>query len=370
MTAVLPLDKFATELTPASGRAQIAYLKDIGAKVADARPVMVPLDRIQILEGFNVRVTGTAKYQAGIRALADSIKADGFYPDKPLTGYLASEGDDSVIYVTDGHRRLAAAQMVATEIAEGEASPVTALPVILKPATTSMEDLTVALAKTGEPLTPYELAIVCKRLRSFQLEPAQIAIRLQITPRYVFDLDLLASVPSRIRTLVIEDRISATLVIQEMRADRKNGPARIVEKANELAKIGKTRITPKDLGRKKNAKSSDDGTEPAEPATGDGTDPAEPATGDGTEPAAETNGHTDNRQPVKMESVWSAAAGETRPLSDLPKWLLDLDGGTWYSLLGDEPDSVTITRGIKAKLSATIQPYVPSAEELAEQSGL
>ena len=159
-----------------------AAMKEVGASSSDLW--MVPYKDIRVIEGFNVRVRN-AEYEAHLHSIRDSILANGFYRDKPLEGYVAKEDGTNVIYITGGHTRYEAAGLA---IEAGAA--IEALPIIVKPAGTSQEDLTVALVtgNSGRPLTPIETAIVIKRLLGFGLDEKQIAQRLGYGKKYVEDL--------------------------------------------------------------------------------------------------------------------------------------------------------------------------------------
>ena len=60
----------------------------------------------------------------------------GFYPDKPLTGFVALEDGEEVIYVTGCHRRH---EGVLLAIEEGADVPTA--PVVIKPAAPSWKTL-------------------------------------------------------------------------------------------------------------------------------------------------------------------------------------------------------------------------------------
>lgn len=233
-------------------------MKAAEAKAGDR--FMVPLKALKVLDGFNIRVRDTARYKAGIQSLADSIKSEGFYPDKPLGVFVDAEGD---ICVTDGHRRLEAAILAVSQGAEIEA-----LPVVVKPQGTSREDLTVALVRsnTGEPLTPLEIGIVVKRLLSYGMEKAAVCQRLQITERYVDDLLLLVAAPKAVRDMVAADKVSATLAIDALRADPKGAAETLREGLASAEAKGKGKVTKKHLKDKLKSKAKKKGKKVAEEA--------------------------------------------------------------------------------------------------------
>lgn len=203
------MEDFTRELTPGNTK---AAMKAVGAASSDLWKVAP--GQLRTLEGFNARIKNDA-YAARVRWIADSIKANGFYPDKPLTGFVALEDGKEVIYVTGGHRRHEAVALAVSEGVE-----VATVPVVIKPRGTSMEDLTVDLVvgNEGEPLTTYEQAVVCKRLAGFGWDSKEIARRLGYsTAQYVDGLLSLASAPLAVRKMVIEAVISATTAIEAIK---------------------------------------------------------------------------------------------------------------------------------------------------------
>lgn len=230
------MEDFTRELTPGNTK---AAMKSVGAASSDLWKVEPT--QLRILEGFNARIKNAA-YAARVRWIADSIKANGFYPDKPLTGFVAMEDGTEVIYVTGGHRRHEAVLLVISEGVE-----VATVPVVIKPRGTSIEDLTVDLVmgNEGEPLSTYEQSVVCKRLAAFGWDSKEIARRLGYsTAQYVDGLLALAAAPLPIRRMVMEGITSATAAIE---AIKKHG-----DKAHEvllaaLVKAGGGRVTAKHM---------------------------------------------------------------------------------------------------------------------------
>jgi len=186
---------FEMELTPGNVK---AAMKESGAGSRDLWQVAP--DKLRTMDGFNVRQPGP-EHEAHIRSIADSIKANGYYQYQPLGGVVAIEDGEQVIYIHAGHCRLEAALLAIEEGATLER-----LPVVVSPAGTSMEDLTVELVRgnSGKALTTYENAVVW----------AQIAARLGYSSaQYVDGLLMLAGAPAAVRNMVIEGTVSATLAI-------------------------------------------------------------------------------------------------------------------------------------------------------------
>ncbi len=207
----------------------------------------VPRDKIRVIEGFNIRNASDPEYKAHIRWLADSMKANGYMEDKPLAGYVAKDPDtgENIVYLTDGHSRLA-----GVDLANSEGCEFNMLPLVVKPKGTSMEDLTVALytSNGGKPLTVFETAMLCKRLLGMGLTEKQIAERLgfKAGKKYVDDLLTLVAAPKELREMVATGAVGASLAISTIKAD---GPVKAAKKlatAVDKAKAdGKKKVTPK-----------------------------------------------------------------------------------------------------------------------------
>jgi ParB family transcriptional regulator, chromosome partitioning protein len=183
-------------------------MKDSGSGSRDLW--QVPIDQIKVVPGLNPRVMNDA-YRLHVRALADSMKTEGYYQDQPLAGYVAKEGDDQVIYVYSGHSRLAGAKLANSEGAE-----IIKLPVVVSIQGLSMEDITVSIIRGngGKSLSYYESAVVCKRLVRYGMEIEDIAARTGITAPLIKNRLLLMSAPARLREMVANDEMSATLAIE------------------------------------------------------------------------------------------------------------------------------------------------------------
>lgn len=214
---------------------------------------VVRVDQLRILPGFNVRVRETDDYRAHLEALKGSIRENGYYPNKPLAGYIGKDGDEDVIYVTDGHTRLEAVNEINDEALDDN-ERVEGLPVVLKPADSNVADLTIALVQdnSGRPLTPYEMGVVVTRLANMKdaignplFTKAEIAKKLSITERYIDDLALLVSAPAAIRNHVLTGAVSSTLAIQELRRDPKKAVERIDNAVSKAKASGKSKATKK-----------------------------------------------------------------------------------------------------------------------------
>lgn len=212
----------------------------------------VPRSSIRLIEGFNVRSPSSKSGKEHVKNLAALIDANGYDEDKPLAGYVAKEDGENVIYLTDGEHRLAAVDLL---IAKGKEFD--ALPVVIKPRGTSMEDLTVSLAtgNSGKPLLPLELATVIKRLLGYRMDKKTIAKRLGITGKYYDDLMFLLEAPAPIREMVTDGKVSASLAISTMRDNPKKAVEKLQAAVAKAESTGKGKVTPKAM---KPAKHIDD----------------------------------------------------------------------------------------------------------------
>lgn len=230
--------EFEGKLVPGSAK---AYMKETESSSRDMWQVEVSL--LKVLPNFNVRIKD-AGYEEHIRRLADSMKEEGFYQDKPLAGYVAKEGTGQTIYVTDGHCRLEAVKLAISEGAE-----IIRVPVVVARAGSSMEDLTVALvrANDGKPLSPLEIAIVCKRLVRFNWETKEIARRLGFSQNYVEGLLLLISAPAEVREMVESNAVSASTAIAALREHGEKAFDKLQEGLEKAKAKGKDRVTSKHM---------------------------------------------------------------------------------------------------------------------------
>lgn len=219
-----------------------AAMKGVDAKSRDLW--MVPVSALTVMDEFNVR-SKNESYFAAVREIADSIKTNGFYSHKPFAVIVKKDDNgDDVLAVFDGHTRFDALQLA---ISEGAA--VERVPAVAAPAGTTLEDITVGLVtnNSGRPLEPMSLAVVCKRLIGYGLDNTEISKRLGFTPAYVGGLLSLIGAPKKIRDMVADGKVAATLAIATIR-DEGLKAVDVLEKGLEVAKVsGKKKVTKKNL---------------------------------------------------------------------------------------------------------------------------
>lgn len=230
-------DEFSATLVPTSIK---GAMKAVGAVSRDLWRVKP--SELRVIKGFNPRVMNES-YKAHIRALADSMKSEGYYPDQPLAGYTAKVDDEQVVFIYSGHSRL-----LAVELANSEGAEITHVPVTVSMEGLSMDDMAVALIRGngGKNLTYYESAVVCRRLVKYGFSLEEIATRTGIAVPLIKNRLSLMAAPLRLRELVANEVISATLAI-EMIAEHGDKALEKIEGAQEsLKKEGKVRITKKE----------------------------------------------------------------------------------------------------------------------------
>lgn len=220
-----------------------AAMKDSGSGSRDLW--QVPIDQIQVIEGLNPRVMNAA-YKAHIDQLAASMVSEGYYQDQPLAGYVAKKGDGQEVLIYSGHSRLAAAKLANLLIQSSNPKGpfIERLPVVVSTQGLTIEDITVSLVRGngGKSLTYYETAIVCKRLVRYGFDLEEIARRTGFTVPLVKNRLMLISAPAKLREMVANDEMSATLAIELLNEHGEN-----VLEALDAAKViatteGKTKV--------------------------------------------------------------------------------------------------------------------------------
>jgi ParB family transcriptional regulator, chromosome partitioning protein len=225
---------FKEELVSANPKTLLSQVFTKQAGVVD-----IEVDDLQVLPDFNVRLKD-AEYHTHIRSLADSMKANGYYKDKPLAAIGVMSGKKSVIYITDGHCRYAALQIA---IAEG--APIKMVPVSIKDKSTTMEDLTVALVRSneGRKLRPLELAIACKRMIKFGRNEKEIGEAFGLTAFYVTNLLTLAGAPSAIRDMIESGVVPAQVAMDAIRKHGGDAVEVLTTAATKAKDMGASKVT-------------------------------------------------------------------------------------------------------------------------------
>jgi hypothetical protein len=175
----------------------------------------VNINSLRVLEGFNVRVRN-AGLKEHIEGLAASMGSEeGYIQHHVMAGFVAQEGDEQVIYLTDGHCRLE-----AIHLANLHGAQITTVPVVVSTKGTSMEDLTIGLVRSnsGKRLDPFELAVVAKRLAKWNWTHKNIAARMGVSMTTVQNYLSLMEAPKEVRDMVAEGVVGLHTALETMRS--------------------------------------------------------------------------------------------------------------------------------------------------------
>lgn len=309
-------------------------------KTATTDMLMVPPAEIHIMEGFNLRVTGTKRWKDRVEFLANSIETEGFYKDEPLSCYVGKDDTGADRYfLVKGHCRMAAIALLAEK---GKAIP-ERVPVVLKPPGTSAEDLTVDLFKTGQDLTTYEKALGVKRLDGMGFTPEEIRKRTGVTKRYADELRALLGLPLNVRRLLAEDRISGSEAMAQVREKGQTAAAQDIEAAAEAIDKAPEESRPR-------------GKKAADGRITRGTIERVAAR---KEASAERTPRAPRDGAIKLN--FTGKPGQVVPLSEIALFQT-LYGGDWFDH-GEEQGTVRIMRRVQFKLAAYRKPPEPTPNE-------
>lgn len=222
---------------------------EAGAKSSDLW--QVPYKELRLADGFNPRNGDRPAYKAHVDWLAEQMISRGYDRTKPMAAFVVNEDGKNVFYVTDGHtRHRAFAQAIASN---SELSGDTMIPVIVHPAGTNAEDLTVSVltSATGMPLEPMEMATGIKRLLDYGWDEKRVSERLGFTVAYVKQLLELLSAPKAVREMVKKGEVSATLAVKTVRKSGKDAAKVLKDGLTEAKANGKSKVTEKHVKPKK-----------------------------------------------------------------------------------------------------------------------
>lgn len=206
-----------------------------------------PVDRIAVIPGYNIR----ALDKDHVRFLADSMKANGYKKDEPMSGFVAKTDDGgNVLYLVKGHHRLEALALANSELGADE--QIKSAPVVIKPKATSMRELTIDLylSNTGKPLNVVETANLCKRLLDDGMTEQEVAAALgfKTGKKYVTFLMSALSAPKEVREMISEGKVSATTALKALKTgDTKEVVKKMRSEVKTAEKSGKKKVTAKNL---------------------------------------------------------------------------------------------------------------------------
>ena len=211
LEAILSFNAEPVTATPRAYTSSMALVKSGAA-------FEVMLEDLHVLPDFNPRVKSD-RLKEHIERLAQSMMEEGFMRDKPLTVIAAFKGKKPIFYLADGHCRYAAVM-----IAVSRGAPIQTVHVVVKDQSTTMEDLNVAVVRSNDslPLSPIELAVVCKRLVNAGWSYAKIATKIGVTSVYVGQLMKIIGAPRAVRERVQRGTLSVGAALALLRKHGEN----------------------------------------------------------------------------------------------------------------------------------------------------
>ncbi len=232
------------------------------------RVLNVPIDLVHVLPGLNPRTMGTPASNAHIDYLTKSILANGYDPESIMKGFVRKIDGVDTICLRDGHHRLIAVGKANAKIA----GTVETVPVLLDETELTQAELTISFAKANSGLrhNPYELAVLAKRGLDAGMSKKEVATSLVVTTRYLDDLGVLFEAGEEIIDLVVTDKCSATLAVEEIKAHGVDkATKRLVKAYGEAQAAGKTKVTKKALTKKPKKAKEEPAADEAEDASGE-----------------------------------------------------------------------------------------------------
>lgn len=159
---------------------------------------------------------------------------------------------DGVYYLTDGHRRFRAAKLILEQTGE-----VIDIPIISEQGITEEKRvIDMIICNEGKPLNPVEQADAVHRLIECGMEEKTIMDKTGFSNVYICNLKMLHKAPKKIKDLIINNVLSATLAMAIMRKEKDFDKAiQSIEEAVEFKKstasTEEVKITQRDLVKSK-----------------------------------------------------------------------------------------------------------------------
>lgn len=218
-------------------------ISGVDAKRVDRVIYSIDPDKLTVLPDFNPRIE-TEALRARVRYIADSIKANGFYQHKPIACIVLKQNGQDIIVPYDGHTRLKGAKL-----ARSEGYLLETVYICVAPAGTTQEDVTTGFVtnNTDCRLEPMEIGFICKRMQGFGLDNTTIAKRLGFSVAYIGQLFELIGADRKIRDLVNDGKISATLAVDTIRNEGESAVKVLTEAVEVAQSQGKDKATKKHL---------------------------------------------------------------------------------------------------------------------------
>jgi ParB/RepB/Spo0J family partition protein len=215
-------------------------IKDVASGRSDLYRVNPAL--IQVKADWNSRDASDPANAEHITELANSIKEIGV--KKPLVCYM----ENDIIYVTDGHCRLAAVMQLVKAGVE-----IKTVPVMVEDRHSNEADriFSQIVHNQGKPLTVIEKAKVFKRLLDLGWPQQDIAKKAGISGGRVSQLLELLRLPIVLQKFIVEGKASASMVLNIFKKHNEDVALTLAELTGAVQTAesqGRKRAMPKDTG--------------------------------------------------------------------------------------------------------------------------
>lgn len=225
---------------------------------------LVKTDRFPRKDVFFVPVTEVKEIKGSIevggKIFHENVRVD--YGDIPLLAMQISENDgirnpckaikkDGVYYLTDGHRRYRAALMILENT-----GVVINIPLMTEQHVTEEKRIMdMIICNEGKSLNPVEQADAIQRLIACGMDEKTIIAKTAFSSVYICNLKMLNKAPDKIKQMIVNNNIKATLAMSIMRKEKDYDKAiETIEQALDFKQSteNKTKITARDLSKAKN----------------------------------------------------------------------------------------------------------------------
>ena len=162
----------------------------------------LPIEQINIEPDFNVR-----QDMGDLSALAKSIEENGI--KNPIRGFKR----EGVYWITDGHRRYYAAKILVKKGIDVK------IPLISEGHLVTEEQrvIDMLVCNDGKKLNPIEESEAVARLFNYGYSESEINKKTGFSKVYICNLKLLNSAPKKLKDLIIQNIVSATLAMSILR---------------------------------------------------------------------------------------------------------------------------------------------------------
>lgn len=213
-------------------------MRALKASIGHTHMMTLPLDRIRVRDGFNVRPPGP-EMDAHIESFRETIRSGGYVPPALI------RWDGEVGWIIEGHCRFAA---YTAEAAEG--TEIAGMACVLAPQGTGDDDAVAIMLTAGQGLALPPSAHIegIKRLMAYHWPKDRIAARLGKTSRQIDALLSLAEAPVILQEMVAQGKIAATEVNKAVRLNGSDGAVAVIREATEAARLaGSKKVRPRHI---------------------------------------------------------------------------------------------------------------------------